>query len=488
MKLVLKKLYYYLRFKYLEGRKLIKILSELTLLQVCLGVMLGCIAGTTLEGFGLVIIVITFILLRKSFIAFNIAALVVIVVCVSGGFNLRSIFSYELQTMRLDAKVIEEVVERDFGDSAVVQIGDKKFILQLPKYSGYQVDDILKVEVSKVEGLENLDAGYAVYLASRGVYGNISSVHVELIENSKSLSGSMNGLKNTLGDIIRHNLLPPESDLLEGIILGEKASLSSEFKQDLQVSGLMHVVAVSGFNVMLIANFLMVFCGFIPRRFVYLFTLIIIWLFLFLVGVENLPAQRAVIMLTVMYLGLLIGRRIPMLLCLIYASALMLITNPLMWLNISWQLSFGAMIGVIIFSNILNKFLNSKSDIGANLVSTVAVILTTGPISFVSFGSFSLVGLLSNLLIVPVVPIITMIGIVSLGISGIPELANFLFQLVELILKIVVQIIGFLGNFAEGVVTTPLIAVTILGLIFGIILMADFKIFVRSVENKNAEV
>lgn len=485
---ILKQLGYYFKSKVLAIRKLYLIIQKLPVLQVCLGLSVGFVLGTTMGINSLPWLLLLVLLLRKRLILVGLFGLVGLIYCAANNYNLPAIINYELGESHLTVRVVESPQQKSFSDSMVVEVNGKRFILEVPKFSGYELGNELKIQDAKFENLTGYNAGYALYLASRQIYGVLSSGDVQLIENHINLVKTMSEVRSELSGVIKHNLLPPESDLLEGILVGEKASLSPEFKEDLQISGLMHVVAVSGFNVMLIANFLGFLCGIIPRKIVYILTLIVIWLFLFLVGVENLPAQRAVIMLTIMYAGLLIGRRVPMLLCMLYASTLMLIANPLVWMNISWQLSFAAMLGVVIFSNILSRFFNTASEFGSNLITTIAVILTTGPISFLSFGSFSLVGLLSNMLIVPFVPIITILGFISLAGSAVGKLANILFQLVDLVLKIVVEFIRILGELGEGVVTSPLIALTVILGIGLVILSVDFKLFVRSVEDQYAKV
>lgn len=489
MKLTLHKLSYYVKFRHLQLRKLSLIIVKLPLLQVCIGITLGAVLGVLVGTNGLPIVLVVCLLLRKKLFLTGLVASITLLICALGGASLSAVMNYQMKESILFAKVVETPTQKSFGDSLIVEASDhKRFIVEVPKYSGLHLGDSLKVIIGNFESLEKQNAGYALYLASRQIYGTISSDGIELIEIGSGLGSVMVEVKSALTGVIKSHLLPPESDLLEGILVGEKAALSPDFKEDLQVSGLMHVVAVSGFNVMLIANFLGFLCGIIPRKLVYIITLVVIWLFLFVVGIENLPAQRAVIMLTIMYAGLLIGRRIPMLLCLIYASTLMIVMNPLVWLNISWQLSFAAMLGVVIFANILSKFFNTQSEAGSNLITTGAVLLTTGPISFLSFGSVSLVGLVSNLLVVPTVPIITILGFLSLASGAIQNLANILFQFVGILLKFVVELVRLLGGISSGVVRDPVVAIVVLLIIFSIIWLADFKIFVREIEQQNAEV
>ena len=222
------------------------------------------------------------------------------------------------------------------------------------------------------------------------------------------------------------DLLPErEGGLLSGLLIGDTATLPDDDTLAFQISGLSHMVAVSGMHV----AFLVAFCYLLFGR--RIGTWASIPLILFFVPIAG--ATPSVIRAAVMYLiaagAFIIRRETSSVNSLLAALALLLFINPYSIASLSLQLSFAATLGLILLSTRMQRrmmrpfsSLPKPAKKLANAVSsaiscTVSATIFTTPILLTSFGSVSMLSLVSNLLIVGVTAI-TFIGGIILCIAA----------------------------------------------------------------------
>lgn len=217
-----------------------------------------------------------------------------------------------------------------------------------------------------------------------------------------------NNVKGRFREVININLPNPQSAILAGILLGDKASFSREWKQKLSNTGTSHIVAVSGMNIVMLSSILValgVAFGLYRGQSLF-FSLILIWLFIALIGFQ-VSAIRAGIMGSILILCHILGRSGASLRVLVLAVAVMLLINPnLLRHSLSFQLSVLATLGLIQLSPVIKQKIRSE---------TIAVALSaqifTLPLLIYNFGSISLASLPVNLIIVPLLPIVMVLGI-----------------------------------------------------------------------------
>lgn len=214
-------------------------------------------------------------------------------------------------------------------------------------------------------------------------------------------------------------IFPPRGyDILSGILLGQKNTFDTEFREQLKASWLMHIMVVSGSNVMMLIVFLSLFLrGLFPWwRIVVVAS--VVFSFAFLVG-GDAPVWRAALMGILGYSASLWWYRIGALMLPVFVAALLGLFNPLSLVyDIGLQLSFFSVICIIVFSASLTKyfrFLWHFFDEAFGL--TIAATLGTLPLTLFYFGTFSLIGPLANLFVAPAVPILMYSGILTLGVS-----------------------------------------------------------------------
>jgi len=288
------------------------------------------------------------------------------------------------------------------------------------------------------------DFNYKNYLAKDGIYSVMYFPEIELIERNQGnfIYTKILQFKNKLRESIDRNLSPPQSSILGALILGDKGRMSAELKQKLNLTGVRHITAISGMHVTILTSILMTLLiglGF-WRKHAFYFSIILITLFIIMTGLQP-SAIRAGIMGGFFLISQYLGRMNVSSRTIIFAAAVMLAQNPLLLrLDVGFQLSFLAMMGIIYFLPIIqnwfqkfpgflqgeeNQF-SSSPFAGARefkniLAMTLSAQIFTLPILIYNFGYFSLIAPITNILILPFLPYL-------MGFGFIFSLAGTIFQ------------------------------------------------------------
>jgi competence protein ComEC len=208
-------------------------------------------------------------------------------------------------------------------------------------------------------------------------------------------------------------------EILSGIILGQKNNLDAELKEDLKASGLMHIMVVSGSNVMMLIIFLSLFLRAVTPWIRIAIIIVVIGGFVILVGGDT-PVWRAALMGVIGYSASLWWYRFSALLLPLIVATILAILNPIsLAYDIGLQLSFLSVICIISFGKQLTKFFSFLGAFFDEAMSlTVAATIGTFPITLFYFGSFSLIWPFANLLAAPAIPLLMYGGIATLLASA----------------------------------------------------------------------
>lgn len=233
----------------------------------------------------------------------------------------------------------------------------------------------------------------------------------------------------------------PHASLLKGILFGKTASFQPEFYQALITTGTLHVVALSGTNISMIINMVSKITYPLGRRIGGLVSLLSVAAFIMFVG-PSPSVVRAGIMGAITILAVLFGRQKLTLLSLLIAAIVMILIDEEVILTPSFQLSFAATLGIILFTGKVKA--NKKADSGffaliladlkhiaaENLKVSLAAQVFTLPIVIFTFGRYSLISPVSNVLISW-----TIFPIMILGISAcaLGLISNSLGQMISFI-------------------------------------------------------
>lgn len=293
---------------------------------------------------------------------------------------------------------------------------------------------------------------YKRYLANKDIYFLIKNADLEIISNGNGskIKSLLYKLRNSFMKNINQVVGSPESDLANGLILGARGGFDEDTKEEFINTGTIHIIALSGYNVSIVAeNVMKAFSLIFSQIISIVLGMIVILLFITMTGASS-TAVRAGIMAMIMLLGRMTGRKYLAGRALVIAALLMITFDPRVIIDMSFQLSFIATGGVLFVTpKILNwfKFLPMRFGFREMVASTVAATISVLPILLYLTGILSLVSLPTNFLILLFIPT-AMLFIFLTGISGFvfPLLSIFFGYITYVILLYILSTIHFFGS------------------------------------------
>lgn len=213
------------------------------------------------------------------------------------------------------------------------------------------------------------------------------------------------------------NILPMrDAGFLDGLLLGAKGGISNEDKEIFVTTGTIHIVALSGYNVMVVAEAVMRTIGLVVYGTIaYVSAGIAILLFVLMAG-ASATAVRAGAMAVIALLARSTGRTYDALRALLFVCLAMLVYNPLSIFDVSFHLSVLATFGIIMVPvKVMKYFMWVPNFKGFRevIVSTVSASIMVVPYIMYVMGSFSVVSLFANALILPFIPYIMLLGFIA---------------------------------------------------------------------------
>lgn len=356
----------------------------------------------------------------------------------------------EPETKGRNQKII--VLER--GEAA------RKFLVNSPIYPEFHYGDKIKLDCfleiprsfSPTSGNENV-FDYQMYLAKDGIFYLCQKPKIEFISTGGSgFYRAILGVRNKFEESMEKFMPAPESGLLIGLLLGGDDKLSKEMQNNFSQTGMTHIVAVSGYNVTIVAEYLMmlgIFLG-LWRRQAFWFAAVGIGLFVFMTGFPS-SAVRAGIMGTLLLWAMKNGRLANSQNAIIFSAAIMLLINPLLlkW-DIGFQLSFLATMGIVYLYPLLEKGLvlkNKTFGIWEILFLSISAQIFVLPIIIYNFGRLSIISPLANILVLPIIPATMLLGFVSSMLGIFSNFLGTIFAwLAYLPLRYEVEIINYLAH------------------------------------------
>ena len=260
--------------------------------------------------------------------------------------------------------------------------------------------------------------------------------------------------------------------------LGDKSQLTKNLRETYALTGASHILALSGLHLGIIYTLLSLLLN--RRRWQVASQVVIIvciWLFVFLVG---MPASvvRSAVMLTV-YALLSLGHRDKMSVnTLAFAAIVMLLFNPMALFDIGFQLSFMAVLAILLFYPLFERvwsqsfYLNHRAFkwVWAMLAVSCAAQIGVAPLIAYYFGRFSNYFLLTNLVVIPAA---TLILYLSLVVLLIPSLAYLLIYTVDILNCLLTWIATLPGASIEGLHPTLLQLSMVYVVIAAVYLLVD---------------
>ncbi|HXJ77753.1 MAG TPA: DNA internalization-related competence protein ComEC/Rec2 [Candidatus Methylomirabilis sp.] len=226
---------------------------------------------------------------------------------------------------------------------------------------------------------------------------------------------------------IRSQLPESSAALLSGLLLGERTALPAETDEAFRRAGVYHVLAVSGFNVALVASSVFASLALlgVPRRATALVAGVVLVGFALVVGGQP-SVVRATAMGLLLLLSVLLERDSQVMNALCLSGLILLAWRPTDLWDPGFQLSFAATAGIIYLAAPMTSFLENHRLphwLAAALAVSLAAQLPVTPIMLAHFNQLSLIGVAANLLVVPLAGPATTLGMLALLVHLVSEAA-----------------------------------------------------------------
>jgi len=266
--------------------------------------------------------------------------------------------------------------------------------------------------------------------------------------------------KLRLLEYVRKALAAEPAALLEGILLGERGNFSGELRAKMAASGTTHLVALSGYNIMIVIIAIGAIAKqILSRRNALIAVSVGIVLFVVMVGAEA-SVVRAALMGFLLLLALQRGHIYDIKNSIAFVAVLMLLVDPRSAVvDKGFQLSFISLLGIVYIKPMIDAYRRPKKkhfeggQMGDIVATTLAAQLAVLPILLFSFSGFSLSSIISNILIIPIMPLTMFLGFCFLTLSLIaPPLGFFTAKILEILLHYELAVIA---RFAEWQIPVP---------------------------------
>ncbi len=300
-------------------------------------------------------------------------------------------------------------------------------LVQTNRYPERRLGEPLRLsgELTSLVTLEN--EGYVAYLERQGIEAHMRYPAVTTLPGDRTtmLDRVLLGIKDHAQAIIERSVPEPQAALLVGILLGDDSGMAPDMVEAFRTTGMTHIIAISGFNIALLVALLDALSKpILPRRSAALLIAVVVGLYAVMVGAAGSVVRAAVMGVVYLFSMRLLGRPTYVLASLLVAAALMTAVDPLAIMDVGFQLSLAATLGLVLYAGPWMRWLEDRLDgrlspttgrqvtnvLGDGLVVTLAAQVLALPLILYYFGQLALVNLPANMLVLPAQPGVMMTG------------------------------------------------------------------------------
>lgn len=377
--------------------------------------------------------------------------------------------------------VLSEPEQHEQTTHLIIQTESDRVLVIVDRYSAFVYGEVLSVTgtLTKPESFETAMGrifNYPGYLAARGITYVIRFGEVESTGTNQgtTLMKTLLLAKAQFAEKVQLVLPEPQAGLGLGLLLGIKGALGEELELTFRKAGIIHVVVLSGYNVMLVVLLVLYILGhFLGKRGKLLFGLVAIVLFALLVGLSA-TVVRASIMAGLLLIMQTTGRTYLVLRGLMLAGFLMVLLNPLVLVyDIGFQLSFMATLGLIVLAPQVERLFLRIPDVvsvRSFLVATIATQIAVLPLLLYQMGEISVVSIIVNVLVLPMVPVAMLLTFIT-GLSTfvLPFLAPVFAYMAYWSLWYIIVIAEFFAAVSFASFAVPVFSVWVVGVAYGVL-------------------
>lgn len=348
---------------------------------------------------------------------------------------------------------------------------------------------------------------YSEYLKQLKIYGTIRCEKVQNL--SKKQANKMFQISNQISNKIISNtkkiLKEETSSILLGLILGDKQDIDEETQENFRNASMSHILAVSGMHVAyVILGINLIFKGLIGKRNTNILNIIILILYMFITNFSP-SITRAGIMGIIVLFSKLLHRKNDIYTSISISLFLILIYNPFLVQNLGLMLSYGGVVGIVIFNKSILKFLKNikvknkiykykikpkiqkyldkiKEIISISISVQIAIL----PIILYNLNTFNPYFLITNLVLSFAIGPIVILGFLFTIIAC---LNASIVEILSPVISLGIKILNFISNigklpFSKIYVATPSLFSILIYYLFLIVLLLSYNIYSSKKPNK----
>ncbi len=317
-----------------------------------------------------------------------------------------------------------------FGASAEIELTagaehGTRLLARLPRDAEILVGAAPGAELKLAGRFKRPEAGegnfdFAAYLKRRGIAGELTVDRVAATGRRRAgLQGAIDRMRERALDGIASGLPSALGALAQGMVLGADEDIPDSVREDFRDAGLSHVLAASGTNVMLLVALAIPLLAAAGLSYSARIPVLIGSIALYIPLAGGGPSiQRAGVMGAAGLLAILLSRPASRWYALFLAACVTLALNPRVWSDPGWQLSFAAVVGILLLAPGIGRRLSALPGALADGVAlTVAATIATAPLVAHHFGAVSLASLPANVVALPLIAPIMWIGMLR-GLLG----------------------------------------------------------------------
>ena len=449
----------------------------------CIAYILGIIWGLNLQHVGLIpffILIICMLVykIKKKLLSNNIIIVLVTIFFLVGFLNCLFryyLFSNKYKDEHINGKgeILQLLKEGDYYNKYLFRLDNKdKMVLYIPNSIKIDLNSVIIFDGRFYMPEEARNKGGfsdARYLYSQNIYGSIyisSLKDFDIIDYKFDL---INFIRTNIYNVLGRLLPKDQFGIILGMLIGDTFYISDEIEESFRISGISHLLAVSGTNVAYIIIFTkFIFDRLFGKSISNYISIIFIIIFVLIAG-SSPSVLRAGLMAIIVIFSDILSKNNNIFATISVTALIILIYNPLIICDVGFILSFLGTIGIVLLSSRLSIFMKNifkfeKLNFLFDIISvTLSAQIILVPIICYYFNTISFISLLTNVIVAPFVGIVTILGLIAyiLGLIYFP-LAQIISYPLYILISLVIHISKILSLFPFSNILVPTPSITLL--------------------------
>lgn len=304
------------------------------------------------------------------------------------------------------------------------------------------------------------------------------------VDNFKGLTVS-ESLRESVKRVLNQNMDSDCASISYASLFGDKTYVNDSIKDNFSISGIAHLLAVSGLHIGFVTSLLLFILNKTKmKRYINVIIISIILAFYCYLCSFSVSVVRASVMFLVLSIASILGKQYDRLNSLGVAGIIVLIYKPLCVFDAGFLLSFGSVFSIFMFS-VFFKELFSKCHLPEKLRETFSVMLSTQlgllPLTVYYYGQMSILTILANLVCIPVFEIFFILLFVLTPIVLIVPIFGVLLKVPAIIIGFIIKIAQIVANQKWAIIDlTRLAPIVLIGIYFAFFIFSHYINFIKS--------